>query len=174
MEVSQGAQAELLKVSEFLDDLRNTIEGIHETTWGVLESSFDARRRAGLNGSASSVKVADPIGDALAWLSLLRSVAKHPRIEVTRGRDEVALKNCVGGLAALYRAKVGKELGRVYRAIETRRGDRIGETGEFLELARRLVGYAYELLPKAAAPNSRSLSKIVREVLEARKTKQGG
>ncbi len=173
MEVSHEAQAELLKVSEFLDDLRNTIEGIHETTWGVLEASFDARRRAGLNGFASSVTVADPIGDSLAWLSLLRSVAEWPQIQVTRGRDEVALKTCVGGLAALYRAKVGKEPGRVYRAIETRRGDRIGETGEFLELARRLVGYAYELLPEAAAPNSRSLSKIVREVLEERKTKQG-
>ncbi len=170
MEVSQGAQAELLKVSESLDVLGNTIEGIHDTTWGVLEASFVARRRAGLNGFASSVTVADPIGDALAWLSLLRSVAERPRIEVTRGRDEVALKNCVGGLAALYRAKVGKEPGRVYRAIGTSPGDRVREAGEFLELARSLVGFAYEPLPEAAAP---SLSKIVRDVLEERKVKQG-
>ncbi len=171
MEVSQGAQAELLKVSEFLDDLTDTIEGIHETTWGVLESSFDARRRAGLNGFESSVTVADPIGDALAWLSLLRSVAEHPRIEVKRGREEVALKNCVVGLAALYQSMVGKEPSRAYRAIETRRSGRKGETGEFLELARKLVGYACELLPEAAVPSSRSLSKIVRLVLEERKAK---
>ncbi len=103
---------------------------------------------------------------------MLGSLAEHPRIEVKQGRDEAAARRLVCGLAEVYRAVNGKEPGRVFRAIETSRGEPAGEAGDFLELVRGLAALAQSRLAAVPRAASLSLSKVVRQVLEERGDRQ--
>ena len=111
---------------------------------------------------------------ACVWLGRLQVALQCTRIRVGRGRDEAPERALVAALAQLYRVTTGKEPGRIYSPIETRKDRVAGEAGDFLELARTLVGYAAAELPADVACGTRSLSRIVRIELERRKTERPG
>ena len=170
--LSDSVRGELARISQTFDNMTAAIENASEPTREIIESSYDDLECSGDWRAQSKVEVKDACGDAVEWLALLRSVAARPRIEVKKGRDEAAEKQMVRGLAELYRAMTGKEPGRVYRVVETRRGDPVGEAGDFLELARTLAGYANDVLGVTTSDGKRSLSKIVRQILEERRAVQ--
>lgn len=163
VELSCTAREELASANEALDDLMAVIEGMSTPARRVLEWSCEDLE------PCKAEEIEDPLQNILEWMSLLEAVSARPRIEVKTGRDEVALKTLVAGLAELYRAITGKEPGRVYRAVKTRRGEPRGETGDFLKLVRMLVKYAHEAAPGIGKGGRKSLSKVVREVLEERR-----
>ena len=68
----------------------------------------------------------------------------------------------------------GREPGRVYRAVETRRGALPGESGDLLELVRLLVNCADEAAPGIGLGGEASPSKVVREALEERRSAHPG
>ncbi len=111
----------------------------------------------------------DPWQECLNWLALLEWIAARPRIEVRRGRDEVALKTLVAILPDLYRATAGEEACRVYRLVETRCSGPFGEGGDLLYLARPFVSYADEKAPRIGMTQPPSLARIVRQTLGERR-----
>ena len=136
-----------------------------------------AFRRSVLNGTEEtrgSLLVEDPVLQARAWLDRLQIALQRTQIRVERGRDEAPERALVAALAELYRVSTGKEPGRIYSPIETRKYGTPGEAGDFLELARTLVGYAAAELPADAACGTRSLSRMVRNELKRRKAVRPG
>lgn len=158
-------QAELAEVPPPLDRLAKLLEAVSTPTMGVLKSTHRRLSRSGSWPLPANAKGPGSIEGALWRLSLLHSVATIPEVESKRGPDEAPARRLVCGLAELYRNATGKEPHRAFRADRVRDG----ESGEFLELAREIVRKANELLPNTVVPGTLSLSKIVREVLDARK-----
>ena len=58
---------------------------------------------------------------ACVWLGRLQVALQCTRIRVGRGRDEAPERALVAALAQLYRVTTGKEPGRIYSPIETRK-----------------------------------------------------
>ena len=158
-------QAELAKVPPPLDRLAELLEAVSTPTMGVLKLTHCRLSRSGSWPLPANAKSPGSIEGALWWLSLLHSVATIPEVESKPGPDEAPRRRLVCGLAEICRNATGKEPGRVFRADRVRDG----ESGEFLELARAVVREANELLPNTVVLGTLSLSKIVREVLDARK-----
>ena len=171
-EVSSATKAELTKIYKGLDLLMNAMEALSDPTRKVLKFSYRQLKRSGDLRVQPGPGTEYPITDALSWLSLLHSVATYPGIEVKRGRYEAPARRLVRGSAEVYREMTGEEPGRVYRAIETRGGDPVGEAGDFLKLVQEVARQADSLLPETASRGTRSLSKIVRDVLEERRAAQ--
>lgn len=166
--LSDQVRRELKKAIQAFDLLRNAIEDLSRTTRDVIEETFDGPEVTAATSTRPDHAIEDPVDHVLAWLDLLGAILERVQIETKRGRDEAPERALVRALAELYRVTTGQEPGRTYHSI----GSPLGEAGNFLELVRNFVGYSKAALPDDAACGTRSLSKIVRQVLTERKTTQ--
>ena len=76
----------------------------------------------------------------------------------------------VRSLATLYQEMTRNEPVRIYYDSDTHRGDREGEAGDFLEFVRVFTSCVCEAIPYGKIVANRSMTRIVRDVLEERKS----
>ena len=165
---------ELQLVVGVFERLRAEMGSLTSITQDALAHAF---RRSVLNvveETRGSLLVEGPVLQARVWLGRLQVALQCTRIHVGRGRDEAPERALVAALAKLYCVTTGKEPGRIYSPIETRKYGSPGEAGDFLELTRTLVGYAAAELPADVPCGTRSLSRIVRNELKRRKGARPG
>ncbi len=173
-QLSEDVRDELQLVVGVFERLRVEMGDLTSITQDALAHAFRCSVLNGAEETRGSLLVEDPVLQACVWLGRLQVALQCTRIRVGRGRDEAPERALVAALAQLYRVTTGKEPGRIYSPIETRKDRVAGEAGDFLELARTLVGYAAAELPADVACGTRSLSRIVRIELERRKTERPG
>ena len=157
---------ELARLSAALDTLIIAIESAVPLTRRILTRAH--RRRAAEWPKVATQVTEDPVQDLLGWLTLIESIASHPKIEVKRGPDDAHLRTLVQDLIAPYTKLTGREPRRAYMTAQTSRDEGNQESGEFLKLTRAVLAFANESIPDAAGVRPASLSRIVRHALEDR------
>ena len=163
--VSDRVDRELDTLIQAFDLLRSAIEDLTQITRDLLEETFDRPAATAATSIRPDHTIEDPAGCVLAWLKILGNTLERPQIEIKRGRDEAPERALVRALAELYRVTTRHEPRRTHRAFERFQSDVLGETGDFLELVRKFVGYANASLPGGIVCGTRALSKIVRQEL---------
>lgn len=172
--LSERMRRELEAVVYVFDHLQAKIENLTTVSRAALEQAFSRSTTSAVDSTTEDSLVADPLAHARSWLRALHVTLERTRIDVGRGRDEAPKRALVAALAKLYRVTTGKEPGRTFRVIKTRKDDTLGEAGDFLELVRAFVGYANAELPEGVTCSTYSLSKIVRNELKRRKGARPG
>ena len=160
--------AQLKQVTESLEEVIDVMNDLRPDTWVVLEHSFEILSAHSDWPRQPNSKGVDPRENILAWLSMLKSVASHCPIDVKRGRDEAPLKAMIEASANLYRWLTGQEPRRVYQPDLRSSDVPAHEAGDFLAFVQGIAAIADGRLRTEDIMVPRSLSFIVRAVLEER------
>lgn len=169
---STQVKEELSSISEAIQNLSKVLEETSLLTSQVINEYIDERSLSAGANIADIPTYAKLQDQAFDSLLLILGAANQVEIQVKPGRDEACLKHMVRQLARLYEVSTGKAPGRVYRPIAVTDSKMGGEEGgDFLALVRELAQLAHiKLRSEGGYLGSTSPSKIVREVLEARRS----
>ncbi len=160
---------ELKAFSAAIDALIETTDKLSQTSKGAIQETLVAQLSAS-RISANKRPTFNKLWDqAHEPLTLLAIGAERSEITKKKGRDEAALRRMINSLANVWKEFTGKPPRRSYDGKKAATTSQSGEEGKFLELARAITDCADQTLQKESLRvGSRSLSKIVRTVLEER------